>query len=114
MKYILKIQGLLELSVLLFFYGVYAGNEAIWILGGVLMLIDDVIAMALGVLNPIAPIMLAIIFAIFIQPWYLALFWSIAVFAVLGIPGAFVKLFMTPKVESSEKTIDRLAKDLES
>ena len=65
------------------------------------MLIDDFIEMNIGVLNPLAPIMLAMLgvfIAVYIDmQWYIGLFWSTAVFKILGIPTSFIKIF-TPSV----------------
>ena len=107
-KAICVFQGLCELSGVslfltgIFFYSPYPPDYH-WavILGGIIMLIDDFIEMNIGVLNPLAPIMLAMLgvfIAVYIDmQWYIGLFWSTAVFKILGIPTSFIKIF-TPSV----------------
>lgn len=91
-KSVIRIQGLLELSVILFLMGIFTGTGSLVVAGGIIMLINDVIAMGLGALNPLFPIILAIALGVIIQPWYVGVFWSLAVFHVLDLPNAFKKV----------------------
>lgn len=101
---VIRIQGLLELSVLLFLLGILVNVPALVIIGGILMIIDDLLGMFTGALNPLFPIVFAIILAFIIKPWYLGVFWSTAIFSVIGLPTAFRKIFkgskaLTPKLK---------------
>jgi hypothetical protein len=53
--------------------------------------------MSVGILNPLFPIVFAIVLAMMIDPWYVGIFWSLACFKFLGIPGALVKIFAPHK-----------------
>jgi hypothetical protein len=90
-------QGLLELSGLAgFLIGYFGGVWWLMVLGGCLIVLDDIIEILMGILNPLFPIALVIVLAIFLNPWYVGVFWASAAFKVLGIPTALRKLF-TPK-----------------
>lgn len=56
------------------------------------MVVDDILEVYVGVLNPLFPIILAVLLASIISPWYVGIFWSQAVFHVLGIPTAIRKI----------------------
>ena len=88
------VQGLFELVGLGSFIVGYFG--AIWwlmVLGGGLVVLDDIIEISMGVLKPLFPIALAIFLAIVIAPWYVGVFWASAAFKVLGIPASLKKVF---------------------
>lgn len=89
---IIRFQGLLELSVIIFLVGFFIGSPIITIVGGILMVINDILEVYVGALNPLFPIILAVILASIISPWYVGIFWSQAVFHVLGIPTAILKV----------------------
>ena len=94
---IVFIQGLFELVGLGgFLAGYFADIWWFMVLGGCLVVLDDVIEIAMGVLNPIFPVLLAIALAIVISPWYVGVFWASAAFKVLGIPTSIRKVF-TPR-----------------
>ena len=94
-KFVLVLQGLIELvSVVGFLSGFFLDIFWLIIAGGILMVIDDVIEIAMGVLNPIFPVILAIVLALIITPWYVGVFWASAAFKVLGVPRAFKKIFV--------------------
>ena len=96
---IIIIQGLFELLGLGgFLSGYFADIWWLMVLGGCLVVIDDVIEIAMGVLNPIFPILLAIALAIFISPWYVGIFWASAAFKVLGIPTSIKKVFTPQRI----------------
>ena len=88
------VQGLFELVGLGSFLGGYFGG--IWwlmVLGGCLVVLDDVIEISMGILNPLFPVALAILLVIVITPWYVGVFWASAAFKVLGIPASLKKVF---------------------
>jgi len=64
--------------------------------GGILVILDDVVQIFLGILNPLFPVVLAVVLAVIFTPWYVGVFWASAGFHVLGIPTAFMKIF-TPR-----------------
>lgn len=88
------------LSIGLFLAGILTRRPALWIAGGLLMAARDVFEVWWGLLKPQFPILLAIIVAIFVKPWYLGVFWSLFVFHVLDIPGATVKV-LAPRASSA-------------
>jgi hypothetical protein len=94
---VVVIQGLLELGGLGAFVGGYFSHSW-WLLvvGGCLIILDDVVEIALGILNPLFPIVLAVILGIAMTPWYVGVFWGTAAFKVLGVPTALRKV-LTPK-----------------
>lgn len=89
-----RFQGVFELVGLgCFLYGYFADVASVMFVGGVLVVLDDVIQILTGVLNPIVPLMLTIVLGIAFTPWYVGVFWASAAFKVLGIPGSFLKIF---------------------
>ena len=88
------IQGLVELLGLsAFLAGFFLNIGSLMILGGGLVVLDDIVEMVLGVLNPLFPVVLAGVLAVVFTPWYVGVFWASAAFKVLGVPTAFVKIF---------------------
>lgn len=99
MKLILKIQGGSELlALILFLVGYFSGNWILMMIGGIMLVIGDIIEMSMGILNPTFPLIFAFILAFVFDPWYVGIFWSIAVFTLFNIPTDIKKLFMTQKV----------------
>ena len=91
---VLRVQGAFELSSLsLFVYGYLADSSRLLIVGGCLVVLDDLIEILLGVLNPLFPVLAASIAAFLFTPWYVGVFWASAIFKVLNIPGSLMKLF---------------------
>jgi len=89
------LQGLVELVGLgSFLIGYFGGIWWLRVLGGCLVVLDDIMEISMGVLNPLFPIALAILLAIVLSPWYVGVF--SAAFKVLGIPTSLKKVF-TPK-----------------
>lgn len=68
------------------------------ILGGIIVVFDDVMEIFNGILNPIFPIILALALAIVFTPWYVGIFWTSAAFKVMGIPGYLTMIFAPDKV----------------
>lgn len=94
---VIFLQGLFDLVGLGGFLGGYFAK--IWwlmVLGGCLVVLDDIIEMGLGILNPLFPIVLAVFLASLLSPWYVGVFWASAAFKVLGIPTSLRKVF-TPR-----------------
>jgi len=71
---------------LAFLIGVLASMPWLMMIGGIVLVVRDVVGVLLGVLSPGFPIILAIILAIFVNPWFVGVFWASAVFALLGLP----------------------------
>jgi hypothetical protein len=88
------IQGLFKLVGLGgFLVGYFADIWWLMMLGGCLVVLDDVIEMGMGILNPFFPILFAIVLANLLTPWYVGVFWASAAFKVLGIPISLIKVF---------------------
>ncbi len=111
LKSVILIQGLLELLGLSgFLVGYFTDIWWLMVVGGCLVVLDDVIEISLGVLNPIFPILLAIILAVLLMPWYVGVFWASAAFKVLGLPNSLKKIFkpgqLAVKVEENNDTFN--------
>lgn len=91
------VQGLFEIvGIGSFLSGFFAHIYWLMVLGGCLVVIDDITQVAMGILNPLFPSLLALILAVIISPLYVGVFWASASFKILGIPTSLRKLF-TPK-----------------
>jgi hypothetical protein len=66
--------------------GVLGSIPWLMMLGGITLVVRDVAGVMLGVLNPVFPLVFAVVLALFVDPWYVGVFWASAVFAVLGLP----------------------------
>lgn len=98
-KMIIVFQGLFELVGLsAFLLGYFIGIEWLMIFGGIMVVLDDVIEIFMGILNPIFPVILAIFLAIIFSPWYIGIFWASTVFKILGIPTDLIKIFTPQKI----------------
>ena|SRR3990170_7746530 len=98
-KPLIRIQGIFWLSALLaFIYGYFSGIRWLMILGGIIVVFDDILEIIHRILNPIFPIFLAIVLALIFKPWYVGVFWASAAFKVLGIPGYLTSIFYPEKV----------------
>jgi len=94
---IVFIQGLFELVGLGgFLVGYFSDIWWLMMVGGCLVVLDDVIEIGMGILNPLFPVLLAIVLAFFLTPWYVGVFWASAAFKVLGTPISLRKVF-TPR-----------------
>lgn len=114
---IIRLQGLLELSVLLFLLGILLNISILVIVGGILMVISDLLGILSGALHPLSPVLLAIVLSFIINPWYLGVFWSVAVFGILDIPNAFKKVINGSKgidMPIDVTDLDRTADSLRS
>lgn len=91
---VLVIQGLFEILGLSgFLVGYFADIKWLLITGGLLVVLDDVIEIAMGILNPVFPVILAIVLAFVFSPWYVGIFWASSAFKVLNIPSSLMKIF---------------------
>jgi hypothetical protein len=91
---IIIFQGLFELfGALGFIYGYFFNVQWLMVIGGIAVVVDDIIEMILGILNPLFPAILAVILAIVFSPWYVGVFWSSTAFKILGIPSSLLKVF---------------------
>lgn len=87
-------QGLFELLGLTgFLAGYFLHLGWVMVAGGILVVLDDIIEIALGALNPVSPVLLAIVLAVILTPWYVGIFWASAAFKVLNIPTSFRKVY---------------------
>lgn len=96
---IIVVQVLFELIGLIgFLSGYFLDIWWLMIVGGVLVLLDDFVEIAMRILNPIFPVLLAIVLAFIFTPWYVGIFWASSAFKVLGIPSSLKKIFAPKKV----------------
>lgn len=92
-------QGLFEIVGLgSFLYGYFSGVNWLMVVGGCLVIVDDLIEMFLGILNPLFPVIVAVVLAIIFKPWYVGVFWGSAAFKILGMPGMITKLITPHKI----------------
>jgi hypothetical protein len=106
---IILIQGLFEIIGIGFFLFGFFG-DILWliIVGGIAIVLEDIIEISTGILNPLIPIILSVILAIILKPWYIGIFWASAVFKILNIPTATMKIFMPNKFLQKKTTFDEL------
>lgn len=90
-----KLQSIIGLlSLASFIYGFFAGQTVVAIVGGIILILQDLIAIWLGILKPAVPIILAVILALLIRPWYFGVFWSSTVFQIFNVP-LYLKILFT-------------------
>ena len=92
-----SLSSLLALSS--FIYGVFAEQRAFAIGGGVVLVLLDVVAIWVGALEPLFPLLFAGVLALLVKPWYYGVFWSCAVFQILNIP-AYIAMLVKPTRQS--------------
>ena len=98
------VQGLFELAGLFgFLTGFFLDVGWLVIAGGCLIVLDDLIEIGMGVLKPLFPVLLAIVLAVLLTPWYLGVFWASAAFKVLNVPASLMKVF-TPRAFRAKAT----------
>ena len=101
---ILVIQGLIEVIGLgAFLSGFFLDISWLMVVGGSLVVLDDIVEVALGVLNPAFPVLLAVVLAFIFTPWYVGVFWASAAFKVFGIPAALTKIFAPKQLISMRR-----------
>jgi endogenous inhibitor of DNA gyrase (YacG/DUF329 family) len=79
----------------LFLFGFFLNIKSLVIIGGCLVILDDVVAIKSGILKPLFPIVSAIILALIIKPFYLGIFWSSAIWHIISIPH-YVSMAINP------------------
>lgn len=100
-RIIIVMQGLFELSALsIFVLGYFNQVTALIIVGGILLILNDLVDILTGVLKPHFPVIFAIVLALIIRPWYVGIFWASALFVVLNIPKDLRKIFTPGKIIS--------------
>lgn len=106
-RLIIAFQILLNLSgVGLFLYGWYFGNFSVMVIGGIILVADDVMTVYSGAMNILGPLIAWGVTSFFLSPWWYSLFWSSLVFNILGVPGSIKKIFTFKKrVEQLEEAI---------
>ena len=91
---LIVIWGLVELlGVSAFLAGFFLDITWLMVAGGCLSVLDDIVQIALGVLNPGLPIVAGVALAYIFTPWYVGVFWSSAGLKVMNIPTALMKIF---------------------
>lgn len=95
------------LTPVLFLVGIFLRIEPIWFFSGIVLIINDLLAILVGELNPIFPIFSAIIAAIFINPWYLGVFWASEIFSVLSVPTSFLLIFSKKARQADEENHEK-------
>lgn len=73
------------LATVAFFVGAALRSPALWGFGAVVLIVDDVISILSGVLNPMFPVVKAVVLGALVHPVLLGLGWSVAPFALLNI-----------------------------
>ena len=90
----LRVKGVVELGGLVLFVGGYfTGISQLTVVGGLVLVVNDIADVFMGILNPIFPVILAIALAIFLHPWYIGVFWASAVNNALNIPTNIIRIF---------------------
>ena len=98
---VIMFQGIFEIVGLSSFLGGYFLEiQWLFLLGGCLIVLDDIIEVSIGILNPIFPILLAVILACFITPWYVGIFWASGAFKILSIPSSIQKIVFSIRKQS--------------
>lgn len=101
-----RVYAILSLFALIaFVLGFFASVTWLTILGGLLLVFDEVMEIFSGMLNPTFPIIFAILLALIINPWYIGVFWSITAFKTLNIP-TYLSVILRPEKHKSIKEIE--------
>jgi hypothetical protein len=69
-----------------FVAGFAFGIQWLMLLGGLIVVADDIREIAGGMLEPEMPVVLAVGLALLFQPWYVGVFWASAIFKLFNIP----------------------------
>jgi hypothetical protein len=104
---VLRMQGSFELTALiLFFTGYFGGSTWLMLLGGIMLVVDNVMTIALGLTSPLLPLGLSTLLALIVQPWYAGAFLGCAVFTLLGVPNSVRKIWDPEKVLETAERVD--------
>lgn len=90
-------------SIIIFLIGFFQNMLWLAILGGCLIVIYDILDILVGFLNPLFPIIFAIILASLIKPWYLGVFWASAIWHIISSPWYLRGLFSSTKTNAEYK-----------
>ncbi len=93
-------------SLGVFLAGVFTQSHTLVLVGGVAVVLLDVAAIFARVLNPAFPVLLAIILAVVLDPWYYGVFWASAAFHILGLP-TYIARVLTPRRTATQMLIER-------
>lgn len=93
--------------ILGFFYDVYL----LATIAGLLLVIDDILEILSGRLNPFFSIVFALILGFIIEPWYLGVIWSVVVFRILNIPKD-IQVIVNPQRHKSLKEVEKESKEI--
>lgn len=95
---IIFFQGLFEfVGTIGFISGYFFHIPWLMIACGLMVILDDIIEISMGILNPLVPVILAIVLAFFFTPWWVGIFWASSVFKILGIPTSLIKVIAPKK-----------------
>lgn len=104
---VLRLQGAFELAaVVLFFTGYFGGVPWLMILGGLLLVADNLMTIGLGLANPLLPLGLATLLALVMRPWYVGVFFGCSAFTLLGLPNSARKLWDPKRVLADAERVD--------
>lgn len=85
-----------------FFHKAQVDTAESILIGGCLIVLDDIVEITIGVLKPLLPAIFAAILAFVFTPWYVGVFWASGVFKVFNIPASIRKLSYPFKKNSRE------------
>jgi len=71
-----------------------------------MLIIDNLMTIIFRLINPVYPLLLAVLLSLFFTPWYIGVFMACAVFTLFGIPNSFMKIWDPAMVliRAQEKT----------
>ena len=78
-------QGLSESAgAALFLVGIFTGNSTLWLIGGITVTAAIFLEVGMGISNPVLPEFFALGLCLFVNPWYLGLFWVLTVLSSIN------------------------------
>lgn len=96
---VLRIQGFFEISsLILFFTGYYTEILLLMFLGAAMLVVDNLMTIMFRLINPVYPLLLAVLLSLFFTPWYIGIFMACAIFTLLGIHNSFLKIWDPARV----------------
>lgn len=93
------------LAIAGFIFGFFYDIFILTVIAGILLIIDDILEVLSGRLNPLFPIIFAVILGYFIKPWYFGVIWSVVAFKVLNIPKD-IQVILNPEKYKSIKELE--------
>ncbi|HDQ41588.1 MAG TPA: hypothetical protein ENN39_11245 [Desulfonatronum sp.] len=104
---VLRIQGAFELTALIFFFsGYFGGSSWLMILGGIMLVADNLMTILLGLATPLLPLGVSALLALVIVPWYAGVFLGCSIFTLLGVPNSARKLWNPERVLADAQRVD--------